>query len=175
MNVTELEKCIDMYGNDIYAFCTRLAYSRQEAEELYQDTFLKAMERLDTIDASNNPRSYLLSITVRLWKNQKRKYAWRRRIAVIESTAQDGDGDSKEETASGLSPEEEMMEKEQSRQIRHAVAELGDKYRLPVYLYYMEEMTIQDISGILKLPEGTVKSRLYKARKILKEQLGGLI
>ena len=70
MNITELEKCIEKYGNDIYAFCLHLAYSQQEAEELYQDTFLKAMELLHGIEAENNPKSYLLSITIRLWKNQ---------------------------------------------------------------------------------------------------------
>ena len=50
MNVTELEKCIELYGKEIYAFCRQLTYSQQEAEELYQDTFLKAMELLQKID-----------------------------------------------------------------------------------------------------------------------------
>lgn len=85
MNVTELEKCIELYGKDIYAFCRQLTYSQQEAEELYQDTFLKAMELLQKIDAGQNPKSYLLSIALRLWKNHKKKYATRKRIADMES------------------------------------------------------------------------------------------
>ena len=113
MNTTELEKCIETYGNDIYAFCVHLAYSQQEAEELYQDTFLKAMELLSGIEAENNPKSYLLSITIRLWKNQKRKYAWRNRIAGFSSL--------EEETqeawdVNGNTLEEEVLKKEQIRQ-----------------------------------------------------------
>ncbi|MCI8748815.1 MAG: RNA polymerase sigma factor [Lachnospiraceae bacterium] len=168
MNTTELEKCIETYGNDIYAFCVHLAYSQQEAEELYQDTFLKAMELLSGIEAENNPKSYLLSITIRLWKNRKRKYAWRNRIAGFSSL--------EEETqeawdVNGNTLEEEVLKKEQIRQLRQAVKKLDYKYRMPVYLYYMEEIPIAGISKILKLPKGTVKSRLYKAREILKKQL----
>lgn len=168
MNITELEKCIETYGNDIYAFCMHLAYSQQEAEELYQDTFLKAMELLGSIEAGNNPKSYLLSITIRLWKNQKRKYAWRKRIAGFSSLEEE----TKEtELLSGYSLEEEVLKKEQIRQLRQAVKKLDYKYRIPVYLYYMEEMPIDSIAKILKLPKGTIKSRLYKAREILKKQL----
>ncbi len=64
-----------------------------------------------------------------------------------------------------------MLKKEQIRQLRQAVKKLDYKYRIPVYLYYMEEMPIDSIARILKLPKGTIKSRLYKAREILKKQL----
>lgn len=168
MNVTELEKCIEMYGNDIYSFCRQLAYSQHEAEELYQDTFLKAMELLKSIEADKNPKSYLLSITIRLWKNRKRKYAWRNRIAGIDSLTHE---EEEVEIDSGWSLEEDMLKREQQREVRRAVAQLEDKYRFPVYLYYMEELSISDIAGVLNIPKGTVKSRLYKARMILKKQL----
>ena len=65
------------------------------------------------------------------------------------------------------------MHKEQLRQLRQAVKGLEDKYRIPVCLYYMEGMQVADVATILKLPKGTVKSRLYKAREILKKQLAG--
>lgn len=168
MDVKELEKCIDLYGKDIYAFCRQLAYSQQDADELYQDTFLKAMELLEHIETKNNPKSYLLSITVRLWKNRKRKYAWRNRIVGMESLTQEGKAVG---IASDWSLEEEMLKREQEREVRKAVGEMDDKYRLPVCLYYMEELSVTEIAKVLKLPQGTVKSRLYQARKILKNQL----
>ncbi len=168
MNITELEKCIVTYGDDIYAFCLHLAYNQQEAEELYQDTFLKAMELLNGIEAEGNPKSYLLSITIRLWKNRKRKYAWRKRIAGIESLVEDIE---EADIDSGYSLEDEVLKKEQARHLRLAVNALDEKYRLPVYLYYMEDMVVSDIASILKIPKGTVKSRLYKAREILKNKL----
>ncbi len=84
MDVRQLEQCIQEYGKDIYAFCSQLTRNRQEAEELYQDTFLKAMELVKQIDSKKNPKSYLASIALRIWKNQRRKYAWRSRIAGTE-------------------------------------------------------------------------------------------
>lgn len=57
--------------------------SLQEADDLYQDTFLKAMELIPKIDNDQNPKSYLLSIAVHIWKNKKQKFAWRKRIADI--------------------------------------------------------------------------------------------
>ena len=57
MDVRQLEQCIQEYGKDIYAFCSQLTRNRQEAEELYQDTFLKAMELVKQIDSKKNPKS----------------------------------------------------------------------------------------------------------------------
>ena len=48
---------------------------------------------------------------------------------------------------------------------------LADKYRLPMLLFYMEELSLAEIAAVLKLPEGTVKSRLHRAKKILKQKL----
>ncbi len=85
MTITELEQCIDSYGKDIYGFCRQITGSIQQGEDLYQDTFMKAVELSEKIDLNHNPKSYLLSIAVRLWKNRRRKYAWRQRIAGMES------------------------------------------------------------------------------------------
>ena len=167
MKEAELEKCIEDYGKDIYAFCRQLTNSRQEADELYQDTFLKAMEILSKIEMSNNPKSYLLSIALRLCKNSRRKYVRRKRIADMESLTEE-----KQDTnRCSYSPEDEVIEKETASLVRKAVKELPDKYRLPVWLYYMEELPLEDIAGVLKIPKGTVKSRLYQARKILRNKL----
>ena len=64
-----------------------------------------------------------------------------------------------------------MISKEEKEFIRVAVEALAWKYRLVVYLFYMEDMKITQISKILKIPEGTVKSRLFKAKKVLKKEL----
>ena len=85
MNKLQLEQCIREYGREIYFFCYHLTGNVQEAKELYQDTFLKAVELMKNINYENNPKSFLISIALRLWKNKKRKYAWRMRIAETES------------------------------------------------------------------------------------------
>ena len=171
MTITELEQCIDEYGKDIFSFCRQITGSTQEGEDLYQDTFLKAMELSEKMDMERNPKSYLLSIAIRLWKNRRRKFAWRQRIAGMESL------DAKIEM-NGLTgdteirlPEEEILTREQSDFVRRCIGELSEKYRIPIYLYYSAELSVKEISDCIKLPEGTVKSRLHKARKMIKERL----
>lgn len=168
MNVAELEKCISLYGRDIYSFCRQLAGSKQEADELYQDTFLKMVEVMERIQPEHNPKSYLLSIAVRLWKNKKRKYAWRNRIAGMESLTEEKQDCVQGETCS---LEDQIIEKEQAVILRQKINELGDRYRIPIYLYYMEELSIPEIAEALKIPKGTVKSRLFRARELLKKKL----
>ena len=81
MTVFELEQCIQEYGKEVYSFCLHLTGVREWADELYQDTFLTAMEHITQLhnDAGANPKSYLLSVAIRLWKNKRRKAAWRKR------------------------------------------------------------------------------------------------
>ncbi|MBD5468761.1 MAG: RNA polymerase sigma factor [Lachnospiraceae bacterium] len=173
MNREQLEQCINEYGKDIYAFCSQMTRSIQETEDLYQDTFLKAVEISDKIDFENNPKSYLVSIALRLWKNRKRKYAWRARIAGTKQLVEEG---TSEETENGRSGQENPVEegylnKERKKQVRDAVERLDEKYRIPVYLYYTLQLPIAEIADIMKLSNGAVKSRLHKARNILKQEL----
>ena len=81
MTIQELEQFIATYGTDIYSFCVYLTGNRPEAEELYQDTFLKTLELLDKIQKDGNPKSYLLSVAIRIWKNRNRKINRRNSIA----------------------------------------------------------------------------------------------
>ena len=73
------------------------------------------------------------------------------------------------------SPEQEMIQREQKENVQHAVSGLPDKLRIVALLYYMEDRKVTEISEILHVPQGTVKSRLHKARKILREKLEDVI
>ncbi len=168
MSHEELETCIRENGKAVYSFCCQLTRSRQEADDLYQDTFLKMVELSERLDIKRNLKSYLLSVAVNLWRNRKRKYAVRQKIT--------GPMQSMEEMELELPtgeelPEEQIISEEERRMIRRAVSRLPEKYRLPVLLFYMEELKLSEISGVLRLPEGTVKSRLFKAKKLLKKEL----
>ena len=75
MTDLELEQCIAEYGADIYSFCCCLTGSRQEADDLYQETFLRAVEKQKVLDAEENPKSYLpdkMKVTVLLFYMEER-------------------------------------------------------------------------------------------------------
>lgn len=160
----DIEGLIREYGRDIYSFCVYLTGSRDLADDLYQQTFLIALEK-NEIDFSANPKSYLLSVAVNVRNNQRRKLLWRRsKFEMVPVDTELG-------ISSSDDTEEEVIRKERELQVRKAVAELPEKMRQVVVLFYTEEMSITQIAEILKVSEGTVKSRLHNARKTLKERL----
>lgn len=169
MTKQELEMCIYEYGKDIYSFCKQLTCSLQEADDLYQDTFLTAVELKDKIDYADNVKSYLLSIALRIWKNRRRKFAWRKRIADIQPMTEEKDTGISISTK--LLPEEQILDEEKKEAVRHAVDKLPKRLCVVILLFYMEELPIAQIASILKIPAGTVKSRLHQARKLLKKEL----
>lgn len=73
--------------------------------------------------------------------------------------------------ASAFTPENELLKKEETDFVRSAVNRLPDKLKLPVLLYYMEDLPVAQIAFVLKIPVGTVKSRLHFARKLLEKEL----
>lgn len=168
MSREELEKYIFAYGKDLFSFCCQVTGSRQEAEDLYQDTFLKMYEVRGNLSVEKNPKSFLMGVSVNLYRNRRRKYAIRRRILGAEMSMEDAAAclSSKEQAT-----EEQILYKEECELLRGMVKELPDKYRIPVLLFYMEELSLEEIAGILHAPAGTVKSRLHRAKKILKQRL----
>ena len=155
---------VSMYGDSVYKFCLSLVYQRQDADDLFQETYLRAFSKIDRINASGNPQNSLLSITASLWKSQKRKFARRNRIAP----QAEWDDTCYSELA-GM--EEQILAKEEVFMVRRLVSTLSDKMRIPVIMYYSAEMTVADIADALKMPVGTVKSLLSRARGMIKKGL----
>lgn len=75
---------------------------------------------------------------------------------------------------SAMSPESYIMQEDEKNTIQQIVANLPEKYRMPIYLYYSADMSVQEIAGVLQIPEGTVKSRMNKAKHMLKKELEAL-
>ncbi len=163
MEIKEVSNMVSYYGKDIYNFCRQLTRNKEEADELYQDTFLRAIELCHKIDPENNPKSFLISIALRLWKNRRRKLAWRSRIAAVESFREESVFEGYV-IVSSENPEEDILRKEKKEFVALTVKKLRKEYQVVLYLYYTAEMSIKEIGRILHLPEGTVKSRLHKAR-----------
>lgn len=156
---------VDKYSDSIWRFCRRLTFSKEDAEDLYQDTFLLAFEKMDKINTSDNPQNYIFSISLHLWKSRKQKYARRNRIVPIQPL------NDELIIASDFDMEDSIMAKEDNRMVRELVHNLPEKFKIPIILYYTMEMSLSDIAATISLPIGTVKSRLHKARKIIEKGL----
>lgn len=164
MEHDELEKYITKYGRDIYSFCVFLTKNRQEADDLYQDAFLCAFEK-GKIDCNDNPKSYIISIAINLWNNRKRKNLWRKKIVDISYF--DEISMYEQIPNPGKGTDEQAIINIEIEEIRGIVANLPDKMRIVVLMYYMEDVKVEEIAKILGISSGTVKSRLYHARKLI--------
>ena len=171
MNKQLLEHYIEAYGTDIYSFCIRLTQNREQAEELYQDTFLAMCEKEDWKE-EGNVKSYLLGITIKLWQNRKRKFAWRKRIAAeIPVSKEQG----LEAFAADENLEQHMVSKEEQEAVWKAVYKLPEQLRIVILLYYMEDFKVAEIAEKLSLSISNVKSKLMRARRYLKQELEDFI
>ena len=171
MNKQLLKHYIEAYGTDIYSFCIRLTQNRELAEELYQDTFLAMCEKEDWKE-EGNVKSYLLGITIKLWQNRKRKFAWRKRIAAeIPLSKEQG----LEAFSADENLEQHMVSKEEQEAVWKAVYKLPEQLRIVILLYYMEDFKVAEIAEKLSLSISNVKSKLMRARRYLKQELEDFI
>lgn len=170
-----IQLLLETVGDDLYCFCCRLTRNRMEADDLYQDTFLKALEQQrrlefvsdrDQAGAIRRNRNFLMGIASNLWKNQ-----WRKKKREQKNLSLERD----EFLAIPLSEGEDILEDLERKEIQERltmhIRTLPDKLRTVIYLYYAAEMQTEEIADVLNIPRGTVKSRLYLARKKLKNSL----
>lgn len=158
---------VDTYSESIWRFCRSLTYSKEDAEDLFQETFLKTFEQLPKVNASDNPKSFLFSVALYIWKSRKRKYARRNRLVPIQPL----DDEVANDIYSDANTEDSILVQEDTRIVREMVDALPEKFKIPIVLHYTMEMGLPDIAAALKMPVGTVKSRLYKARKMIEKGL----
>ena len=177
MKKEELEQFILKYGETLMKFCKITTNDSELAWELYQDTMLRLVEHCKKLDISENVKPWAISTAINLWKNKKRKYAWRKRIAKQESYEVHMENEFQIFDYANFSgeqdnsPEDTAIKNELIRFVQSQVRELPEKYRIVVYLYYTADMKIKDIAALCEIPESTVKSRLIKAKKILKHKI----
>ncbi|MDE6984924.1 MAG: RNA polymerase sigma factor [Lachnospiraceae bacterium] len=172
MKQEELENYIGTYGRELYSFCCCVTRNRQEADDLYQDTFLKLYELGESVVIRTNPKSFLMGVALNLYRNVRRKLSVRQRIVGIGVSL---DENVENIPMEGQLTEDMMISKEECRIVREAVRKLPDKYRLPILLFYMEELSQAEIAAMLRISESAVKTRIHRAKKILREKLEGLL
>lgn len=169
MNASDMDLLVEQFGDSVYRYCRSITYTPEDAEDLYQQTFLKAFELLKRIVPERNPKAYLMSIAANLWRNSKSRYARRERIAP--AISYDAEGVQLEDVWSEGDMLDGIVREEAFMQLRKCVDALPDKHKQVVLLFYAGELSVEDIAKVLKIPKGTVKSRLNKARAVLRENM----
>ncbi len=159
----EITRLVEQYGNDVYRVAFVILKSKELAEDVYQETFLRVCRSFSSYRGESSEKTWITSIAVNICRDYMRS-AWKKRVVVTDEFP----------TQSSDSDTEEIIEKRSEKQaLIKAIMKLPNKYREIIHLYYYQEMDVKDIAGILKIPGGTVKSRLFKARNLLHDMIGG--
>jgi len=160
---SEITRLIEQYGDDILRTAMVILKSKELAEDVYQETFLRVCRSFSNYRRESSEKTWITSIAVNVCRDYMRS-SWKKRVIVTEDFL----------TYSSDSDTEELIEKRNERkELLDAIMKLPDKYRQIIHLYYYQEMDVKDIAKVLKIPGGTVKSRLFKARNLLYGLMGG--
>jgi RNA polymerase sigma-70 factor (ECF subfamily) len=164
----------DRLFNMIFRMCGR----RADAEELAQEAFLKALERIGQFRGQSQFYTWLFRIAANL------TISHRRRGGRVRFQSLSGPEEFEQNQAGALTaamarrresaPEAAAIAEETNRRVMEALEQLEDDFRLVVVLCDIEEMDYAQIAQVLAIPVGTVKSRLHRARCILKDKLADL-
>ena len=150
----------------LYQSAVRLARNRDAAQDLVQDTYLKAFRARRRFTPGTNLKAWLFTILHNTWRNQRRDRARARVEADSETVEQLVDlGAGADRPADN--PEAGLLEAVLSDDLRTALDDLPQPYRETVWLRDVEELSYQEIAAILDVPIGTVMSRLSRARRQL--------
>ncbi|HEX6034307.1 MAG TPA: sigma-70 family RNA polymerase sigma factor [Anaerolineales bacterium] len=150
---------VTRYQMSVFNVCYRLLRERAEAEDMAQETFIRAGERLQTFD-------------------EERLFGpWVRRVAAnvclnhLETQKRTAELDEERDADESQRPETQVEVRERSEQIRGALASLPVRYRVVIELRHYQELSYDEIAAELNIPLSDVKSHLFRARKILAEKL----
>lgn len=172
MTKQEFDRFVSENGKEILRFCRMNAGGCAEGDDLYQDTMLTLWEQVDKLNKRDSLKSYALSVSILIWRNKRRKFAWRHRIAAFESYEKHLESGGFRMTGKkSEEPEQQLLQKEMTEMVQRQVQALPQKYRTVVYLYYSAGLKYKEIAECLHIPESTVKSRMRKAKSILKKKL----
>ena len=151
---------VDEYLPRVYRFALRLTGSRQEAEDLAQETLLKAWRRRGQLRDAHATVVWLFTICRNLWNDQLRRKT--RRPPMAEAL------EDKQSTVA--SPDHDLMVRDDLRRVLEAMNSLPSRQRDVLHLYACEGLSLREIAEVLKITSEAAKASLFEARKRLRGQ-----
>lgn len=164
---------VELFQDKLYRICYRMLGNQHEAEDIAQEAFVRAFINIHTFDTNRKFSTWLYRIGTNLCIDRIRKkkpdYYLDAEVASTEGLNMYSQIASKEEL-----PEQEVLKMEMQDRVQYEISRLPDKYRAVIVLKYMEDLPLQEISEILEMPLGTVKTRIHRGREALRKQLSNM-
>lgn len=168
------ETLIDRYSGDIYALLYRLTENPEEASDLTQDTFLRAVRSIKTFRGESELKTWLFRIAINEARNRFRWWKRRKRDLTISLDAVVGESETRiSDTLAdhSISPEESTLSHEREAAINAALLDIQEVYREAIILCDVEGLSYEETAAALGIGSGTVKSRISRGREELRRRL----
>lgn len=165
-----MSKLVETYKLELFNLCFRLTFNKQDAEDLFQQTWIKATKNASKYEHQSF-KPWLFKICVNQFRDNYRQYVKRKQLMKddFESTSAK---DYVLMTAGGSDSVEEQIERKHIQALLISnIDKLPQPQKVPMVLFYYQQMKYSEIAGVLGVPEGTVKSRINTAKKKLKSVL----
>ncbi len=153
------------YQDRLFTSIVHVVGQREEAEDIVQDAFVHALLKLDTFRRKSSFYTWLYRIAMNTAVNRQRRA--RPEVSIGQVPHQTGH----DPADPGEPPTERMLRTERARQIQSALQRLSEEYRTVLVLREVEGFNYETIARVLRISVGTVRSRLHRARALMREQL----
>ncbi|KRG14803.1 RNA polymerase sigma factor SigW [Lederbergia galactosidilytica] len=164
---------VELFKDKVFQLCYRMLGNRHEAEDIAQEAFVRAYVNIHSFDQKKKFSTWLYRIATNLCIDRIRKkkpdYFLDAEVAGTEGLTMYS-----QIAAEGKSPDSEVETLELQELVQREIMRLPDKYRIVVILRYIDELSLNEISEVLEMPLGTVKTRIHRAREALRKQLNNL-
>jgi RNA polymerase sigma-70 factor (ECF subfamily) len=163
---------LEAHGGKIFGLALRMCDSAHEAEDLVQETFLQAYRKWDQFEGRSAPTTWLYTIASRLCRRMRRQRAGEPdHIASLHELLPFKDGPVPDLPADDDGPLAENLRREAQEHLERAIVSLPAGFRMPLILKEIVGFSVAEVAEILGLKEATVKTRLHRARHVLREEL----
>lgn len=162
----DIETLIRQFGNDVLRTAYMYVKDSHTAEDIFQDVFIKVNQKLSTFEGNSSIKTWIIRITINTCKDYL-KSAWSRKVVPMMEYQEDA--------IVSDTDYDDVEKKDTNDLIKKTVLSLPSKYKDVVICVYYQDMTITEAAQVLRIAEGTAKSRLSRARQKLKTILEGRI
>lgn len=147
-----IEEILEKYSDMVYRIALTRTGTIENAEDIYQEVFMKFSEKMPVFENEEHEKAWFIRITINLSKNLKSS-AWNKKVVNLDENIE--------------------FQNEKQTNVFQVVCELPQNYKTVVYLMYYEGYKVKEIAKLMKKREGTIKTWLFRAREILKQNLEG--
>ncbi|MFX4262642.1 sigma-70 family RNA polymerase sigma factor [Pelotomaculum propionicicum] len=170
-DLAAFEELLGLYQNKVYTLCVRLAGNHADAQDIAQEAFIKAYRSLGSFRNEADFGTWLHRIAVNVWLNFRRKNSGRQTLFLDEPYPDESGSMHREVASTDGDPLRELEEKEFRGLVRTALDDLTEEHRAVLVLREVEGYSYEEVSRMLDCSLGTVKSRLSRAREMMRRRM----